>query len=192
MIDERNDHPKRLTDIAEKRQFVAMCRRAVLQRDRYARKWIQRATQKPLLECLHNHPFYRELQYRGSDEQYVMQTCECFWQRVDERKLWLSTRSQMLRYLQATLNGVILEALRSTIQQKEVPVHAETYPRGHTLWNIIQDMLPDERERRVAYLLYHCGLKPAEILRTCPQEFNDVQDIHRVRCVVIEKMGAYL
>ena len=192
MIDERNDHPNRLTDIAEKRQFVAMCRRAVLQRDRHARKWIQRATQKPLLEYLHNHTFYLELQHTGSDERYMMQTCERFWQRVDERKLWLSSRSQILRYLQATLNGVILESLRSTTQQKEVLVHAETFLHEHILWSIIEDVLPDERERRVAYLLYHCGLKPVEILRTCPQEFNDVQEIHRVRCVVIEKMQAYL
>ncbi len=55
-----------------------------------------------------------------------------------------------------------------------------------------RSVLSDERERRVAYLLYHCGLKPVEIVRTYPQEFNDVQEIHHVRRVVIEKMRTFL
>ena len=192
MIDERNNHLNRLTDATEKRQFVVMCHRAVLRSDRYARNWLQRATQKPLLACLHNHPFYRELQHIGDEEQYILLTFERLWQRVDQQKLWLHTRSQMMRYLQATLNGVILEALRSTIRQKDVPMHIETSPIEHTLWNIIQDVLSDERERRVAYLLYHCGLKPVEIVRAYPQEFNDVQEIYHVRHVVIEKMRTFL
>lgn len=192
MFDERNDHPNRLNDSAEERQFGVMVHRAVAQRDRYARQWLQHVTQKPLLESLRNHPFYQKLQSTGSDKEYVTRTFERFWQRVDQQKLQWSTRSQMLRYLQATLNGVILETLRSTTQQVEEPIDAETPTYGHTVWSIIQDVLLDERERRVAYLLYHCGLKPAEIVRTCPQEFNDVQEIHRLRCVVIEKMRAYL
>ncbi len=192
MIDERNNHLNRFIGATEKRQFVVMCHRAVLRSGRYARKWLQRATQKPLLACLHNHPFYRELQHIGNEEQYVLLTFERFWQRVDEQKLWLHTRSQMMRYLQATLNGVILEVLRATIQQKETPAFSGTRQDGHTLWSIIQGVLPDERQRRVAYLLYLCGLKPVEIVRTYPQEFSDVQEIHHIRRVVIEKMRPFL
>ena len=192
MIDERNNHLNKFTGATEKRQFVVMCHRAVLQCDRYARKWLQRATQKPLLESLRNHPFYRELQCIDSDEQYITRTFERFWQRVDQQKLWLYARSQVMRYLQATLNGVILEALRTPIRQKEISTYSGPCQNEHTVWNIIQDVLPDERERRVAYLLYHCGLKPVDIVRTYPHEFNDVQEIHRVRSVVIEKMRSFL
>lgn len=192
MVDERNDHLNRLNDIAEQRQFGVMFHRAGVQRDGYARQWLQHATQKPMLEYLRNHHFYRELWRIDSDKQYVTRTFGRFWQTVEQQKLCLSTRSQMVRYLRATLNGVILESLRSSTQQVEMSEYADTTRRGHTLWSIIQNVLPDERERRVAYLLYHCGLKPEEIVRTCPQEFNDVQEIHRVRCVVIEKMRTYL
>ncbi len=56
------------------------------------------------------------------------------------------------------------------------------------VWEILQRMLPDEREQRVAYLLYHCGLKPREIVRFCPQEFSDVREIYRLRRCIIERL----
>jgi hypothetical protein len=46
--------------------------------------------------------------------------------------------------------------------------------------------LPNERERRMAYLLFHCGLKPLDIVATYPQEFNDVRAIARLRLSIIE------
>jgi hypothetical protein len=59
---------------------------------------------------------------------------------------------------------------------------------GRGLWETIQDMLPNERERRVAYLLFHCNLKPREIVRLCPQEFREVQEIYRLRRNIIERL----
>ncbi len=191
MIDGRNGHRKQLNGAAEKQQFVTMLQRAEMRRDSHARQWLQRATRKPLLAYLHRHPFYQELQRIASDEHYITRTFERFWQRVDQQHLHVDTRSDLLRYIQATLNGLILETLRPAASQQQ-PVSAQTPPPGPALWSIMQDILPDERQRRVAYLLYHCGLKPAEIVRTCPQEFTDIQEIHRVRCAVIEKMRPYL
>jgi hypothetical protein len=49
------------------------------------------------------------------------------------------------------------------------------------VWEILQTMLPDRREKRLAYLLFHCGLKSREIVRFCPQEWSDVHDIYRLR-----------
>ena len=45
-----------------------------------------------------------------------------------------------------------------------------------------------EREQRLAYLLFHCGLKPREIVRLRPQEFHNVQDIYRLRCNITEQL----
>ena len=194
MIDERNNHLNRQAEFAEKRQFIKMCRRAVVQRDRYAREWLQCSTQKFVQESLHNHPYYEELQRIGNAEQFVPLTFERFWQMADQQKLWLNTRSQLLRHLRATLNSLILETLRNVehTRQKEAPSYSSISSDGHTLWSIIQGLLPDEHERRVAYLLYHCGLNPMEIVCNCPQECNDVQEIHRVRRVVIEKVQPFL
>ncbi len=195
MIDERNDYlnqQDRQADTAEKRQFIKMCRCAVMQHDKYAREWLQRITRQSVLESLRNHPCYEELQRTGNEEQYISLTFEHFWRMADRQKLWLNSQYQVLRYLQATMNGIILEKLRADIRQKEEPPYPKTSPDGHILWSTIQGLLPDERERRVAYLLYHCGLKPVEIVRACPQEFGDVQEIHRMRSVVIEKIRPYL
>jgi hypothetical protein len=194
MIDEHNSQLNLQAEFAEKRQFIKMCRRALMQHNRCAREWLQYSTQKFVQESLHNHPCYEELQRTGNVEQYVPLTFERFWQMADQQKLWLRTRSQMLRHLRATLNGLILETLRNVgyTRQKEVSSCSDLPSDAYTLWSMIQGLLPDERERRVAYLLYHCGLKPTEIVRACPQECKDVQEIHRVRRVVIEKIQPFL
>jgi hypothetical protein len=49
-------------------------------------------------------------------------------------------------------------------------------------------MLPDEREKRLAYLLYHCGLKPREIVLRCSPEFPDVQEIYRLNSNIVERL----
>lgn len=194
MIDEHNNQLNRQDEFAEKRHFIKMCRRALVQRDQYARAWLQCSTQKLIQENLHNHPYYEELQRTGNVEQFVPLTFERFWQIADQQKLWLNSRSQMLRHLRAILNSLILETLRNVghTRQKGVSPYSNISSDGHTLWSIIQGQLPDERERRVAYLLYHCGLKPMEIVCNCPQEFSDVREIHRVRRVVIEKVQPFL
>jgi hypothetical protein len=49
------------------------------------------------------------------------------------------------------------------------------------VWEVLQTVLSNEREQRLAYLLYHCGLKPAEIVCCCPQEWSDIHEIARLR-----------
>ncbi len=49
-------------------------------------------------------------------------------------------------------------------------------------------MLPTRRELRLAYLLYHCGLKPREIVRFCPQEWSDVQEIYHLRRNILDRL----
>jgi len=43
-----------------------------------------------------------------------------------------------------------------------------------------------ERAQRLAYLLYHCNLKPREIVRYCQEERTDVQGIYRLRRNILE------
>ena len=59
-------------------------------------------------------------------------------------------------------------------------------------WQRLQRLLPDDRERRLVYLLYHCGLRPAEIVRLCPQEWRDVQEVTRLRAIVLKRLLAEL
>jgi len=56
------------------------------------------------------------------------------------------------------------------------------------VWEILQRVLPSEREQRLAYLLYHCNLKPREIVRFCQEEWPDVQEIYRLRLNILEQL----
>ena len=65
---------------------------------------------------------------------------------------------------------------------------AEDGSESQELWEVIRRLLPNQREQRLAYLLFHCGLKPREIVRFCPQEFSSVEDIYRLRCNIVERL----
>ena len=65
----------------------------------------------------------------------------------------------------------------------------EDQDEGSELWEVIRDMLPSERERRLAFLLYQCNLKPREIVRLRPQEFPDVTEIHRMKRNIVDRLA---
>jgi hypothetical protein len=46
----------------------------------------------------------------------------------------------------------------------------------------------DVREQRLLYLLFHCGFSPKEIVCTCPQEFNDLQEVYRLRQDIVVRL----
>jgi hypothetical protein len=69
----------------------------------------------------------------------------------------------------------------------EEPATEDEY-NSYELWEIIKSLLPNDRERRLAYLLYHCGLKSREIIHYCPDEFSDVQEIYRLTRNITERL----
>ena len=56
------------------------------------------------------------------------------------------------------------------------------------VWDILHMILSEPREQRLAYLLFHCGLKPREIVWFCPQEWSDVQEIYRLRRTMMVRL----
>jgi len=56
------------------------------------------------------------------------------------------------------------------------------------VWNNMLTLLSDTREQRLAYLLFHCGLKPEEIAHFYPQDFSDVREISSLRHNIIEQV----
>jgi len=59
---------------------------------------------------------------------------------------------------------------------------------SNEIWEALQTLLPSAREQRLVYLLYHCGLRPREILDCCPQEWSDVQEIYCLRRTIFERL----
>lgn len=172
--------------------------RAIVHGDQEAWAWLHHCFGELVRGWLRRHP-KREVACRlESEEHYVAQTFERFWQATTlSQRVEFTTLAAALQYLRASLNGAILDTLRAYARLREVslPEPGEPGEPGREdvtssgeVWEILQTMLPGERERRLAYLLYHCGLKPREIVRFCPQEWSDVTEVYRMRRNIMERL----
>ncbi len=147
---------------------VELFRRAMVQHDPLAWEIVQQRFQETMLRWMRAHP-QKELACRlDSEENYV-----------------------------ALAFARILDTLRDYLRPNAVPLpepgepgepFAEDSHEGCEVWEVIQNLLPGEREQRVAYLLFHCSLKPREIVRFCPEEFSEVKEIYRLRRNIMERL----
>jgi hypothetical protein len=177
---------------------VELLHRATVLGDPAAWTCIQHCFSGLVLNWLRRHP-YRETACRFENEDtYVAQTFERFWQATTlTQKVAFDTLAAALRYLRLSLNGAILDSLRANARSREVPLpepgdlgepYIEDVTSSSEIWEIIQSMLPDKREKRLAYLLFYCGLKAREIVRYLPQEWSDVHEIYRLRRNITERL----
>ena len=177
---------------------IELFRRATVQGEQEAWYWLQCCFYEILLSWVHCHPSRDIALHLDSEENYVAQAFERFWQATARvKKVEFHTLAAALRYLQVSLNGAIVDTLRAYSRPREIPLPESGSP-GEPLakdgigsgevWAIIQKLLSNACEQRVAYLLFHCGLKPREIVRCCPQEFKDVQEIYRIRRNITERL----
>jgi hypothetical protein len=173
---------------------VELFHRALAQQDTFAREAVQRCFKETMHRWMHSHP-HREAACRWeSEEYYTALAFERFWQAAIQRQVTFKTLAEVLVYLRASLQGAVLDTLRTYSRPREASesmsgeAHVEDHPDGSAVWDRLQTMLPDEREQRLAYLLYHCGLGPREIVRLNPQEWSDVQEIFRLRRNILEQL----
>jgi hypothetical protein len=174
---------------------VELFRRAIIQSDQEAWAWVQHCFGGMVRGWLRRHP-KREVACRlESEEHYVARAFERFWQATTlTQSVEFSTLAAALQYLRASLHGAILDMLRAYARPGEVslPEPGEPLVEDRTanseVWEILQMILSNPREQRLAYLLFHCGLGPREIMHFCPQEFSDVQEIYRLRRNIMERL----
>jgi hypothetical protein len=177
---------------------LELLRRAIKQSDQEAWTWVQHCFGGMVRVWLRRHP-KREVACRlESEENYVAQAFERFWQATAfNQRVEFNTLAAALQYLRASLNGAILDMLRAYALPREVSLpgpgepgepQVEDSSDNSEVWDILQMILSDPREQRLAYLLFHCGLKPREIVRFCSQEWGDVQEIYRLRRNIMERL----
>jgi hypothetical protein len=177
---------------------LELLRRAIVQGDHEAWAWMQYCFGGMVRSWLFRHPKREAACCLESDENYIAQAFERFWQATTlTHRVEFNSLAAALQYLRASLNGVILDTLRAYKRPREVTLpetgevgepYMEDVADSSEVWEVLQTMLPNEREQRLAYLLFHCGLKSREIVRFCPQEFSDVQEIYRVRRSIMERL----
>lgn len=183
----------------DEQKCLEMFQRALEQNDVCAWELLQRRFSGLMRGWLSRHP-QREMASRyESEENYIALGFERFWYATAcKGQVQFGTLVSALGYLRASLNSVVLDTLRAYARLDVIPLpepgHAdepgeEDHYDPHEMWAAIQSMLPDEREQRIAYLLYYCGLKPRQIIHFCPQEFSDAQEIYRVRRRIIERFA---
>ena len=133
-----------------------------------------------------------------SEENYVALAFERFWQATAyNQQLEFRTLAAALQYLRASLHGAILDTLRTYQRPCEVSLpepgavgepSMEDVTCCNELWDLLKGILPNTREQRLAYLLFHCGLKPREIVQFCSPEWSSVQEIYALRRIIMERI----
>jgi hypothetical protein len=173
---------------------LELLRYAIAHSDQDAWARVQQCLSATVLSWLHKHPQREVVCGWQSEENHVVLTFERFRQAMVQRQVAFETLTEALLYLQASLCGTILDTLRASSRPREVsqPLpekpSAEDRTASPEVWASLQTMPSNGREQRLAYLLYHCGLGPREIMRCCPQEWSDVQEIYRLRRTILERL----
>src|SRR6266699_2946166 len=177
---------------------IELLHRATFQDNQEAWTWVQHCFGVMVRGWLRRHPQRKVACRLESEETYVAQTFERFWQATAfNQRVEFSTFAAALQYLRASLNGAILDMLRAYARPREISLPGPGEP-GELLvedsiensedWEILHMILSNPREQRVAYLLFHCGLKPREIVHFCSQEWSDVQEIYLLRRNIMERL----
>jgi DNA-directed RNA polymerase specialized sigma24 family protein len=176
---------------------LELLRRAIMQGDQAAWAGVQQCLGEMVRGWLRCHSSRSAACCWESEENYVALAFERFWQATAQQRVAFETFAGALAYLRASLHGAMLDTLRAYSRPKEVSLpeagesgepYGEDQTDSNDVWEILQSLLPNGREQRLAYLLYHCGLKPREIVRFCPQEWSNIQEIYRLRRNIMERL----
>jgi len=171
--------------------YVESLRRVSREGDLQAWAAFQQSLERTVLTWLHEHPDSQAACCLQSEKHLVSLAFERLQQAVVQRQVPSEILSVVLVYLRASLNGAILEALRVF---SHPGVASNSWSVGQdclessAIWDRLQALLSNERERRLAYLLYHCELEPPEIVRCCPNEWSDIHEVTRLRNVILKRL----
>lgn len=151
----------------------------------------QQNLEETVLSWFHEHPGKETACRLQSERHFVALAFEWLRQATAQGQVTCETHSEILMYLRASLNGAILDTLRVSEHPGAVSSpwpDGEDYSNRGDLWDRLQTRLSNRREQRLAYLLYHCGLEPNEIVQCCPQEWSDVHEVSRLRRSILERL----
>ncbi len=162
---------------------LELLRRVITYGDLEAWAVFRQGLEETVLSWLHEHPGREAACRLQTERHFVTMAFERLRQATIQGQVTCEMLSELLVFLRVSLNGAILETLRDSKR----PDGEDRLDRGE-LWDRLQARLSNRREQRLAYLLYHCGLEPAEIVRCCPQEWSDVHEVARLRRIILERL----
>ncbi len=178
---------------------LELLHRAVARGNKEAREYIQRCFSGQVSSWLRLHPKLRVIRKLHNEEYYVAKTFEYFWQAIHSIQCKeFESLACALHFLHSSLNGVILDSQRANIRSKalslQIPgqageLHVQDPFEGNDAWDSFKKVIPNGNEQKLAFLLWHCGLKPKEIKQSFPQEFSDEHDINHLRSRMMNQVA---
>jgi hypothetical protein len=168
---------------------MELLRRANTRGDIEAWRAFQQSLEETVLSWFHNHPRSKAACRLQSERHFVTRAFERLRQAVFQGQV--ASLSGVLVYLRASLNGAILETLRLSERPGAVSnpgPDVEEHLDSNEVWDRLQARFSNPRERRLGYLLFHCGLNLEEIVRCCPQEWSDVHEVARLRRSILVQL----
>jgi hypothetical protein len=180
------------------RYGLELFHRALMQSDQEAWTWVQHCFEGLVRGWVRCHPQRAVACRRMGEEHYVAQAFERFWQATAfNQQVKFRTLAAALQYPRASAHGAILDTLRTYARPQEVPLPGPRAPGepsmedvacGSEFWDILKSLLSNQREQRLAYLLFHCGLGPREIVQFYSPEWSSVQEIYALRRTIMERV----
>lgn len=189
---------QRRKEIFDDQYCLEIFRRAMLERMDQAWVVLQQHFGETVRIWLRSHASGDLALMRDTEENYIALTFSRFWYAVRNQGMEFPTLYAALSYLHATLNGVIIDALRSQRSSREIPLpekdspdepasHDEIDDESALLANL-HEIISNARDQRLLHLLYYCGLKPRQVVERCPQEFPNIKEVYRMNHNILDRL----
>ncbi|MBV8695854.1 MAG: hypothetical protein JO125_16920 [Chloroflexi bacterium] len=184
---------------SDDRYCLEIVRRAVLQGDDEAWTVLYRQFSENLRLWFRRHPWKDMVLQYEQEEHYVDLAFERFWKSVRKQELSFTTLAAAMSYLHMCLNCSVMDMVRDGTRPKEAPLPDYTQANApeplvedlyheNEVWEAMERLLPNDKEKRLAYLHFHCNLKAREIMQFCPGEFGSEHEIYRLKRNVIDRL----
>lgn len=183
-------------DVYHGQNNLELFRRAVKDRNKGMQRWLEQHHSSTVLDWIRDHPRGDLVCRLHAEEYYVNQTFNRFWRISSQHhEFEFKSMADVLFYLRLSLNAAILDVLRIYSQQSKARLRKTLVPQetflnddngSREVWRGIEEKFSDARKRRLAFLLFHCALRPVEIVRSFPQDFSDVQEVSGMRHDIME------
>jgi DNA-directed RNA polymerase specialized sigma24 family protein len=182
----------------DNRYWLELIKRATIQQDANAWELLYTLFSETVRVWFRRHP-WRELALRFDyEEVYIAEAFSHFWRATVKQSIKFTSLAVALSYLHTCLNRVILDRLRESSshieplpnsdQQDWPELQVEDVYNEGKVWEAIEALLLDEKEKRLAYLHFYCNLKSREIMQFCPGEFSSVKEIYRLKRNIIDRL----
>ena len=171
--------------------------RALKKQDDQASELLVRSLRGMAIGWLRSHPRYDSAMRYESEDNYVIEAFARLWNARHDKSTNFETLGAALFYLKRSLLTAVQDTLRFYEKQvvqlaepgtgsSDEPV-AQEEDDGRELWEVLQSFLPSEREKQLAYLMFHCNLKPREIMQRRPGMFSDVGEIYHLHRNIMDR-----